>query len=126
MTLTRETYMITTIPMCNSYQNGCIDVNELSSIKDCLISFSTKMLRFYVLLFNFLVFESDTLKVRSRQITPLFGSFEKRIPKSLPVVTPFLVKSFVPYHMGPYGSQMIPLVREKLDDSGSKYLKYYD
>ena len=84
--------------------------------------FSTKMLRFYVLLF--LVFKSDPLKVPSRRITPLFGSFEKRIPKSLPVVTPFLVKSFVPYHMGPYESQMIPLAREKLD--GSKYLKYYD
>lgn len=106
-----------------------IDVNELLYIKDRIIIFSTKMLRFYALLFNFLVFEirlSDTLKARSRQITPLFGSFEKRIPKSLPVVTPFLVKSFVPYHMGPYGSQMIPLAHEKLDGSGSKYLKYYE
>ena len=102
-----------------------IDVNELSSIKDCMISFSTKkMLRFYILLFNFLVFKSDPLKVPSRRITPLFGSFEKRIPKSLPEVTPFLINSFVPYHMGPYGSQMIPLTPEKLDGSNTKYLRY--
>ena len=75
------------------------------------------MIQFQNLLFIFLIFESDALMVPPRQITPLNESFDKRIPKSLPVVTPELVNSFVPYHMGPYGSQMIPLTSQKLDGS---------
>ena len=101
-----------------------IDDNENASIKSCIVHFFTKMLRFHILLFTFLISESDTLQVPSRQITPLFGSFEKRIPKSLPIVTPSLINSFVPYHMGPYGSQMVPMTREKLD--GTKYHKYHN
>ena len=50
-------------------------------------------------------------RVRILQWSPPFGSFQKRIPKSLPLITPSLIDTFVaygPYNMDPYGGRMIP------------------
>ena len=79
---------------------------------------------FYSLIFTLLLVKSSAALVPSKQELPQWSqryeSLEKRIPKSLPLVTPSLVDTFVAYHMGPYGSQMIPLTRETLADFGSK------